>query len=65
MDSYQEILESSHRRFCKLTAKPQKFLQSGGETLEEFKLLTKVVYDLSKLTEKIHDGKEGGNFCIL
>jgi hypothetical protein len=60
MDSYQEILQSANRRFTKLTSKPQKFLQSGDEILGEFKLLSKVVYDLGKLTEKIHDEKAGG-----
>jgi hypothetical protein len=60
MDSYQEILESANRRFVKLTAKPQKFLQSGEEIFGEFKMLSKVVYDLGKLTEKIHDEKAGG-----
>jgi hypothetical protein len=62
MDSYREILEESSRRFGKLAAKPQKFLQSGDELFGEFKLLAKVIYDLGKLAEKETDAKECGNY---
>jgi hypothetical protein len=61
MGSFTDILQTSNRRFGKLTAKPFKFLQSGEELTEDFKLLAKVVYDLGKLSEKDSDGKEGGN----
>jgi hypothetical protein len=61
MGSFTDILQTSNRRFSKLTAKPFKFLQSGEELTEDFKLLAKVVYDLGKLSEKDSDGKEGGN----
>jgi hypothetical protein len=61
MGSFTDILQTSNRRFSKLTAKPFKFLQSGEELTEDFKLLAKVVYDLGKLSEKNSDAKEGGN----
>ncbi len=65
MGSFTDILQTSNRRFSKLTAKPFKFLQSGEELTEDFKLLAKVVYDLGKLSEKNSDAKEGWKWMIM
>jgi len=51
MNSYENILTSAQTKFTKVVKKPEKFLQREDEIFEDIKLLSKVLYDVGKITE--------------
>ena len=51
MEVVPQILADSHKKFSSLVKRPEKFLQHDEDLLQNTKLLTKVVYDVSKLLE--------------
>jgi len=59
MNSYENILGSAQTKFTKIVKKPEKFLKQEDEVFEDIKLLSKVLYDVGKITEST--GKETTN----
>ena len=51
MEGVPIILEDSNKKFSALVKKPEKLLEKNGDLIERTKLLTKVIYDVSKLLE--------------
>ena len=51
MEDVPEILSGSCNKFDTLVKKPEKFLHNNQDLVESTKLLTKVLYDVTKLTE--------------
>jgi U3 small nucleolar RNA-associated protein MPP10 len=51
MEAVPKILADSSKKFSGLVKKPERFLHQDEDLLESSKLLTKVVYDVSKLIE--------------
>lgn len=51
MEAVPRILADSSKKFSGLVKKPERFLHQDEDLLESSKLLTKVVYDVSKLIE--------------
>jgi len=51
MEGVPRILEDSNKKFSALVKKPEKLLEKDSDLIERTKLLTKVIYDVSKLLE--------------
>ena len=51
MEGVPRILEDSNKKFSALVKKPEKLLEKDRGLIERTKLLTKVIYDVSKLLE--------------
>jgi len=51
METYEKILCSSNSKFTKLVRKPEKFFEPNPPLFDEIKLLSKVLYDVGKLSE--------------
>jgi len=51
MEGVPRILEDSNKKFSALVKKPEKLLEKDSDLIARTKLLTKVIYDVSKLLE--------------
>ena len=51
MEGVPKILEDSNKKFSALVKRPEKLLEKNSDLIERTKLLTKVIYDVSKLLE--------------
>ena len=51
MEGVPRILEDSNKKFSALVKRPEKLLEKDSDLIERTKLLTKVIYDVSKLLE--------------
>jgi len=52
MSTYDDILGSALSKFSKLVKKPERYIKPDSDLLEEIKLLSKVLYDVGKITEE-------------
>ena len=51
MEGVPRILEDSNKKFSALVKRPERLLEKDRDLIERTKLLTKVIYDVSKLLE--------------
>jgi len=65
MSTYDAILGSALTKFSKLVKKPERYMQSDSDLFDEIKLLSKVLYDVGKITEDASTGDKVNNNSTL